>query len=89
MESRLRSEQQLDLTGRGLRAEEYYFQVLATRAQAGFPRAHAVVLEGYQASGAETVAVEDPWYGPSSWDYQTFQTAYQDSGSWTVSRFTK
>ena len=51
--------------------------------------AHAVVLEGYQASGAETVAVEDPWYGPSSWDYQTFQTAYQDSGSWTVSRFTK
>jgi hypothetical protein len=36
-----------------------------------------------------SVHVEDPWYGPSVWDYDTFRTAYQGSGSWTHSYKTK
>lgn len=37
----------------------------------------------------QSVQVEDPWYGPSVWDYDTFRTAYQGSGSWTHSYKTK
>ena len=33
----------------------------------------------------QTIEVEDPWYGTSVWDYDTFRTAYQGSGSWTHS----
>jgi len=33
----------------------------------------------------QSVQVEDPWYGTSVWDYDTFRTAYQGSGSWTHS----
>ena len=33
----------------------------------------------------QTIQVEDPWYGTSVWDYDTFRTAYQGSGSWTHS----
>ena len=36
-----------------------------------------------------SVQVEDPWYGTSVWDYDTFRTAYQGSGSWTHSYKTK
>ncbi len=33
----------------------------------------------------QSVEIEDPWYGTSVWDYDTFRTAYQGSGSWTHS----
>ncbi|MGH6894142.1 MAG: papain-like cysteine protease family protein [Dongiaceae bacterium] len=33
--------------------------------------------------GLQSVQVEDPWYGTSVWDYDTFRTAYQGTGSWT------
>ena len=36
-----------------------------------------------------TIQIEDPWYGTSVWDYDTFRTAYQGSGSWTHSYRTK
>ena len=39
--------------------------------------------------GLQSVQVEDPWYGTSVWDYDTFRTAYQSSGSWTHSYRTK
>ena len=35
--------------------------------------------------GLQSVQIEDPWYGTSVWDYDTFRTAYQGSGSWTHS----
>lgn len=35
--------------------------------------------------GQQSVQVEDPWYGTSVWDYDTFRTNYQGSGSWTHS----
>ena len=34
---------------------------------------------------SQTVQIEDPWYGTSVWDYDTFRTAYQGTGSWTHS----
>lgn len=37
----------------------------------------------------QSVQVEDPWYGTSVWDYDTFRTAYQGTGSWTDSFRTK
>jgi hypothetical protein len=36
-----------------------------------------------------SVHVEDPWYGSSVWDYDTFRTAYQGTGSWTHSYKTR
>jgi hypothetical protein len=38
---------------------------------------------------AQTVQIEDPWYGTSVWSYDVFRTAYQGSGSWTHSYRTK
>ena len=35
--------------------------------------------------GLQSVQIEDPWYGTSVWDYDTFRTAYQGTGSWTHS----
>lgn len=36
-----------------------------------------------------SVHIEDPWYGSSVWDYDTFRTAYQGTGSWTHSYKTR
>ena len=46
---------------------------------------HFVVLGGYDDSGgAQIVDVEDPRYGPSTYDYTQFCTAYQSgTGKWT------
>jgi hypothetical protein len=49
---------------------------------------HFNVLACYTSNplfGQQSVQVEDPWYGTSVWDYDTFRTAYQGSGSWTHS----
>jgi hypothetical protein len=35
------------------------------------------------------VHVEDPWYGPSNYQYKTFCTSYQGSGSWSYSYMTQ
>ena len=35
--------------------------------------------------GLQSLEIEDPWYGTSVWDYDTFRTAYQGTGSWTHS----
>ena len=35
--------------------------------------------------GLQSIQIEDPWYGTSVWDYDTFRTAYQGTGSWTHS----
>jgi hypothetical protein len=46
---------------------------------------HFVALSGYDDStGTQFVDVEDPWYGPSTYDYNSFSTAYQSgAGGWT------
>ncbi len=47
---------------------------------------HFIAVDGYSATGV--VDVQDPWYGHSSVDYQTFVSAYQGAGSWTDSYLT-
>ena len=46
--------------------------------------AHFVVITGYSVatSGAPCVQVDDPFYGRSLVDYDTFVTSYHGSGSW-------
>jgi hypothetical protein len=46
---------------------------------------HFIVLDGYDDSGgSQIVDVEDPWYGPSTYDYTQFCTGYQSgTGKWT------
>jgi len=46
---------------------------------------HFVVLRGYDDTGAfQSLDVEDPWYGPSTYDYQQFAAGYQSgAGAWT------
>ena len=52
---------------------------------------HFVALAGYAdaGSGAGFVSVEDPWYGPSRVSYDSVRTAYQGSGSWTHTYYTR
>jgi hypothetical protein len=51
---------------------------------------HFAVIEGYQSSGAEWIAVDDPWYGPSDLAVSTLSNGtYQGSGSWTHTYFTR
>jgi hypothetical protein len=47
---------------------------------------HFVAIGGYSASGV--LNIQDPWYGASTVPYNTFLTAYQNSGSWTDSYLT-
>lgn len=46
---------------------------------------HFLALSGYDdTNGNQIVDVEDPWYGPSTYDYNAFCTAYQSgAGAWT------
>jgi hypothetical protein len=46
---------------------------------------HFVCLTGYDdSSGTQFVDVDDPWYGPSTYEYNAFSTAYQSgASSWT------
>ena len=46
---------------------------------------HFVCVTGYDDStGTQFVNVDDPWYGPSTYDYTAFCTAYQSgAGGWT------
>lgn len=46
---------------------------------------HFVALSGFDDSnGTQFLDVEDPWYGPSTYVYNAFATAYQNgAGTWT------
>jgi len=46
---------------------------------------HFVAVTGYDdTNGAQQVDIEDPWYGPSTYDYGSFVSAYQSgAGQWT------
>lgn len=50
--------------------------------------AHFLCIIGYRIF-EEMLAVDDPWYGKSDVDYDTFGSSYQGSGSWTHSYFTQ
>lgn len=53
---------------------------------------HFMVIYGYSESlvlGTRYLYIDDPIYGKSFLTYDTFATAYQGSGSWTHSYFTK
>ncbi|WP_083802276.1 IS630 family transposase [Micromonospora sp. ATCC 39149] len=51
--------------------------------------AHFVVISGYLDYGTIYLAIQDPWYGPSFPSYDTFRTAYQGTGTWTHTYFTR
>ena len=50
--------------------------------------AHFLSIIGYRVF-QEMLAVDDPWYGKSDVSYATFGSAYQGTGSWTHSYFTR
>jgi Papain-like cysteine protease AvrRpt2 len=51
---------------------------------------HFAVIEGYQNSGDEWVAVDDPWYGASDVAVATLTGGtYQGRGSWSHTYFTR
>jgi hypothetical protein len=43
--------------------------------------AHCVVIDGYNVI-TNSLSIEDPYYGPSTVDFNTFISAYQGSGTW-------
>ena len=52
--------------------------------------AHFLCIMGqYGVGGVDYVTVDDPIYGRSDVNYTTLQTAYQGSGSWTHTYYTK
>ena len=52
--------------------------------------AHFLCIRGhYTVGGVEYMSVDDPIYGRSEVAYSTLQTAYQGTGSWTHTYFTK
>jgi hypothetical protein len=51
---------------------------------------HFIVIEGYQRSGDERVAVEDPFAGPFDLSFATLtEGLYQGTGFWTHTYFTR
>jgi peptidase C39-like protein len=50
---------------------------------------HFVAIGGYREFRGQYVHVEDPWYGPSDVAYTTLVSAYQTTGSWTDTYWTK
>jgi hypothetical protein len=51
---------------------------------------HFIAIGGYRdIGGGQHVHVEDPWYGPSDLAYATLVSAYQSTGSWTDTYWTK
>ncbi len=52
--------------------------------------AHFLCIMGqYGVGGVDYVTVDDPIYGRSDVNYSTLQTAYQGTGSWTHTYYTK
>lgn len=51
---------------------------------------HFVVMQGYSdGANGPWVSVADPFYGPSTYDYDAFCTSYRNSGQWTHSYYTQ
>jgi hypothetical protein len=56
----------------------------------GTSKGHFIVIEGYQSSGDERVAVEDPQAGSFDLPFTTLtEGLYQGTGSWTHTYFTR
>jgi hypothetical protein len=52
---------------------------------------HNPAIDGYDNSdsSAPTIDLEDPWYGPSTQDFNTFPRTYQGGATWGVTYFTQ
>jgi hypothetical protein len=51
---------------------------------------HFVVIQGYSdGANGSWVSVADPFYGPSTYTYDSFCTSYRNSGQWTHSYYTQ
>lgn len=52
---------------------------------------HNPAISGFDNSrpASPTIDLQDPWYGPSTQDFNTFPSTYQGGASWGVTYFTK
>jgi hypothetical protein len=53
---------------------------------------HSIVIDGYDNSNpsAPTIDIQDPWYGPSTQDFNSFPNSYHGTGTtWGTTYFTK
>jgi hypothetical protein len=50
---------------------------------------HFIAIAGYSTNGGQFLDVEDPWYSASTVTYAVLQTAYEGSGAWTHTYYTK
>jgi hypothetical protein len=52
---------------------------------------HSVVISGYDAAAPSgpTVDLQDPWFGPSTQDFNTFPSSYQSGGTWAETYTTR
>lgn len=60
--------------------------VVGVRIGWGHGGGHFVVIAGYGAG--KMIDVEDPWYGPGTYDGDAFAVGYQGDGSWTHTYWT-
>lgn len=76
------------------------FQTIVTEINAGHPISIAIfwtgggghnpVVDGYDGSNATSpvIDIQDPWYGQSTHDFNTFPASYHGGASWGASYFT-
>ncbi len=52
---------------------------------------HNPAIDGYDETdpAAPTIDIQDPWYGPSTQDFNTFPGSYNGGATWGVTFFTK
>jgi hypothetical protein len=50
---------------------------------------HNPAVDGYDDKNQPTIDIQDPWYGPSTQDFDTFPASYNGGASWGDSYFTK
>lgn len=50
---------------------------------------HNPVITGFDRDGGETIFIQDPIFGPSTQDYNSFPATYQSGASWSASFLTK
>jgi hypothetical protein len=50
---------------------------------------HNPAVDGYDNTAVPTIDLQDPWYGPSTQDFNTFPGSYQGGATWGESYFTK
>jgi hypothetical protein len=82
------------------RSEPVGYSAIRTEIDAGRPVAwrigwrggggHFAVIEGYQRTGGQWVAIDDSWYGQSDVEVATLTGGrYQQTGTWTHTYFTR